>query len=512
MSANPRVVIHLLTLKCGSPLDAVPSKDEMKLAERIASILQDFELRQLEIDEVENELSTKPEVGSMVLGTSTFFYFFQMLNNWPRLLMFVWDYSQGSRAREILIEMSPVSSSLDLHENRMINSVDDFQRYYGLVVVSACNLSQQENVTFQWQHYSDDRLIHSVKTDQCFATLRCANHGIHTVHLSISSSTGVIIAIGSRSFDIRPLWIAIIGDSFASGEGNPDVPMRAGFQAQWLDGSCHRSTKSFAAQVFREIAAERDHTYLTFLACAGASVEDGILKSDAKASQLVTIERIAAMRELLDDGKAVMPTVFINKIDISRVHLGDEVSPEDVHFFKASPLRGHGPDVVLLTTGGNDIGFSDIINALLHDNSKFDISLMDMRFFFVSYQLDLVAERLAALGAGNVFVPQYFDFTKNQFGEVDASCISPSEMSTASMTFAERRILRRLNLLLLKKGADHGWHVASNVPTLFARRGICSSQSYIRLVVVRCLQWSQVMFYAVWMVMRFMDDSGAWSD
>ncbi|VDO92315.1 unnamed protein product [Heligmosomoides polygyrus] len=53
MSANPRVVIQLLTLKCGSPLDAAISKDEMKLAERIASILQDFELRQLEIDEVE---------------------------------------------------------------------------------------------------------------------------------------------------------------------------------------------------------------------------------------------------------------------------------------------------------------------------------------------------------------------------------------------------------------------------------------------------------------------------
>ncbi|VDO89780.1 unnamed protein product [Heligmosomoides polygyrus] len=53
MSANPRAVIHLLTLKCGSPLDAVPSREEMKLAERIASILQDFELRQLEIAEVE---------------------------------------------------------------------------------------------------------------------------------------------------------------------------------------------------------------------------------------------------------------------------------------------------------------------------------------------------------------------------------------------------------------------------------------------------------------------------
>ncbi|VDO63137.1 unnamed protein product [Heligmosomoides polygyrus] len=52
-SANPRVAIHLLTLKCGPPLNAVPSKDETKLAERIVSILQDFELRQLEIDEVE---------------------------------------------------------------------------------------------------------------------------------------------------------------------------------------------------------------------------------------------------------------------------------------------------------------------------------------------------------------------------------------------------------------------------------------------------------------------------
>ncbi|VDO36243.1 unnamed protein product [Heligmosomoides polygyrus] len=53
MSANPQVVIHLLTLKCGHSLDAVRSRDEMKLAERIASILQEFELRQLQIEEVE---------------------------------------------------------------------------------------------------------------------------------------------------------------------------------------------------------------------------------------------------------------------------------------------------------------------------------------------------------------------------------------------------------------------------------------------------------------------------
>lgn len=52
MSTNLRVAIHLLT-QSGSPLDAVPSGDEMKLSERIVSILQDFELRRLGIDEVE---------------------------------------------------------------------------------------------------------------------------------------------------------------------------------------------------------------------------------------------------------------------------------------------------------------------------------------------------------------------------------------------------------------------------------------------------------------------------
>ncbi|VDP08991.1 unnamed protein product [Heligmosomoides polygyrus] len=39
------------TPKCGPPLDKESSKEEIKLAERIASILKDFEARQLEADE-----------------------------------------------------------------------------------------------------------------------------------------------------------------------------------------------------------------------------------------------------------------------------------------------------------------------------------------------------------------------------------------------------------------------------------------------------------------------------
>ncbi|KAE9413673.1 hypothetical protein Angca_001485, partial [Angiostrongylus cantonensis] len=258
--------------------------------------------------------------------------------------------------------------------------------------------------------------------------------GHYTVHLLVTSHHGDVITVGSRTYDARTSWVAIIGDSFASGEGNPDVPRHGEKEAQWIDDRCHRSSKSFASTVFSEIAAVTP-TYLTFLACTGATIENGILEASKHASQLDTLDSIATK-------------------------------------------RGRGPDIVILTTGGNDIGFSDIINALVHDSARFDVIFRNasLRFFFVSHQLDLVAKRLAALGTKNVFVPQYFDFTKNHHGEVDANCIASKE----TMTFAERRILRRLNLLLLKKGMEHGWHVASGIPSLFAQHGICSSQSYIR--------------------------------
>uniref|UniRef100_A0A0R3Q0T8 SGNH_hydro domain-containing protein n=1 Tax=Angiostrongylus costaricensis TaxID=334426 RepID=A0A0R3Q0T8_ANGCS len=238
-------------------------------------------------------------------------------------------------------------------------------------------------------------------------SLQSVVFGYYTVHLSVTSDHGDVITVGRRTYDARTLWIAIIGDSFASGEGNPDVPRHGEKEAQWIDDRCHRSSKSFASTVFAEIAAVTP-TYLTFLACTGATIENGILEASEHASQLDTLESIATK-------------------------------------------RGRGPDLVILTAGGNDIGFSDIINALVLDSARFDVSLIDMRFFFVSHQLDLVAKRLAALGTKNVFVPQYFDFTKNQHGEVDANCIASKEVCRSLY----RELVFRTSLVVRCRGCVH---------------------------------------------------------
>ncbi|VDP40634.1 unnamed protein product [Heligmosomoides polygyrus] len=60
MSADAQVVINLLTLKCGPPLD----KELSNLTERMASILKDFEAHHFEVDEGEQpEVVEKQEEG-----------------------------------------------------------------------------------------------------------------------------------------------------------------------------------------------------------------------------------------------------------------------------------------------------------------------------------------------------------------------------------------------------------------------------------------------------------------
>ena len=80
-------------------------------------------------------------------------------------------------------------------------------------------------------------------------------------------------ATSHRVVPVRDLLIASIGDSAASGEGNPDVPN--GSNAVWANKSCHRSGRaatSLAAENLQN--ANRASATITFwhLACSGASI------------------------------------------------------------------------------------------------------------------------------------------------------------------------------------------------------------------------------------------------
>ncbi|MBI4723478.1 MAG: hypothetical protein HY765_00120, partial [Rhodomicrobium sp.] len=226
--------------------------------------------------------------------------------------------------------------------------------------------------------------------------------------------------IAKQFIQIEDLLVVGLGDSFGSGEGNPDDPVQFGdrehlnygrvilaregffkwprrlagyparagnwrrifgplFQAAgagWLDGSCHRSLYSYQARVALQLAAENGQRAVTFLsyACTGADTLDGIFLGSAvrecvKGKSLHLLPQLSALSRELCRTKPV-EDVLSGEISKLIPELNAS-SPE-----KRKILRCPGndfirkPDLLLVSVGGNDIGFSEMIaDAILHKKS-----------------------------------------------------------------------------------------------------------------------------------------------
>ena len=182
----------------------------------------------------------------------------------------------------------------------------------------------------------------------------------------------------SLDISVHDLLIVGLGDSFASGEGNPDVPVKldeqrrsqnlyptretAGAQgsALWLDRLCHRSLYSYQLRAAMQIAIENQHSAVTFLghACSGASVEKGIIgpqayvefrSDDAKAAQ-PAVQAVSGGR---DDGEMAW---LLRELCVAA-----PVKDQGLWTCPGNKYR-RTVDYVFLSIGGNDIGFSGLVS------------------------------------------------------------------------------------------------------------------------------------------------------
>ncbi len=225
---------------------------------------------------------------------------------------------------------------------------------------------------------------------------------------------------------IRDRLIASVGDSFASGEGNPDRPMdltritrrfdpsiagdgaslaettwqtewterwigreevigRAG-EARWWDQRCHRSFYSQHMVAALRYAAAHPQVATTFVtfACSGAETFRGLLGRQARPPgyagdrlarplRYPQLEVLAAnlcprppggrSRDSTVAGRA-LPYTFLDWRD-------DELTEQRVTEYEWDCTGGRVPrriDALLVSIGGNDVGFGPVIqDALLPD-------------------------------------------------------------------------------------------------------------------------------------------------
>jgi lysophospholipase L1-like esterase len=194
----------------------------------------------------------------------------------------------------------------------------------------------------------------------------------------------------STEIAVRDIFIAGLGDSIASGEGNPDRPIgladegfcfrsylgmaytqyyrpsRAGYKggraceapeslqvwqrqsALWLNSACHRSLYSYQTRTALALAVQYPHIAVTYLplACTGATIAEGLFgsqqarecpptKSGANCSGKVSAQ-LTELREALTAAKRRQPARTL--------------------------------DLVLLSIGANDINFSGLVADVIVDS------------------------------------------------------------------------------------------------------------------------------------------------
>lgn len=215
------------------------------------------------------------------------------------------------------------------------------------------------------------------------------------------------VEVGRAGIAVKDLLIVGMGDSFASGEGNPDIPVRfsrerdvtygggkdeasaTGFparigswkqigdkgfiegNARWLDQACHRSLYSHQLRAALQLAIEEPHRAVTYvgLACSGAEITDGLFlryKGNEWVPNPPELSQISAAAAAQCGKNAAVPH------DLPEAYHIKGAVPElgGLVLYKCPAETSRKIDLVLLSIGGNDIGFARLLaNAILADQS-----------------------------------------------------------------------------------------------------------------------------------------------
>jgi hypothetical protein len=245
----------------------------------------------------------------------------------------------------------------------------------------------------------------------------------------------------TQTVNPRDYLIVSIGDSYASGEGNPDVPQKVatgplGIPLPWVergprweDKRCHRSATAGPAQAALRLEGSDPHSSVTFLsfACSGATIKVAWYSDAPPWDPYAVGTKTAGAGILTPYAGAESPL------------------PDDPYFPKLRPqidqvedaVGNRRIDALVMSGGGNDIGFGPIATVCVVENNcmlrpvtaskkaqdaGWDITTLDAR---VHDDLEALAgiyddldERLetSTLDIGKVLVTEYPDSTRGLFG------------------------------------------------------------------------------------------------
>ena len=274
------------------------------------------------------------------------------------------------------------------------------------------------------------------------------------------------------AFSLAVFWaqaqaftIASIGDSYASGEGNPDKPQTFklfGFGGVekgpvWEEGQqCHRSRYAGPYLAAHEIARIVNQP-LTFigLACTGAQIPVGLLGP------------------------------FNPKTD-------DRVGPVPPQIEQLKAKVGSGRiDLLLISIGGNDMGFANLIkNCAILDSAQFIgfpgalcrqsqavVKTLRENQEALPGKYKRLAQELRTMDIGAVLISEYPDPTKGADGKYCGSSGNHRMllMHPETVRWAYYNVVKPLNAAIHAAATEYGWAVVPMMD-VSAKHGYCAGK------------------------------------
>jgi len=314
--------------------------------------------------------------------------------------------------------------------------------------------------------------------------------GLYTALLTVRGVDGSK-ATRQQDFQVKDLLIVALGDSLASGEGNPERPATRNGQvtisAEWADDwsengkevakQSHRSTKAAAAQAALEIERADPHTSVTFIFLAASGSAIGWQKGGMLSS-----------KSGIENGSVSIPP----QVDRLRDLLLKDGQTRRV-------------DALYMSIGGNDAGFKDVVQGLVDADPLYDL---------FTYHSDLKGVRNAAnkkldelpghydalafalkdrLDIAKVFISDYPDPTNHRGGscsEILGDIVWSMEIDSAERGIL-RQLLRRLNTTIADSASEHGWQLIGNLSETFHDHGYCESHGQRWFRTAGESQWMQ---------------------
>lgn len=202
-----------------------------------------------------------------------------------------------------------------------------------------------------------------------------------TADLPYPNGAAISVAVEGESAistdaQVKDLLIVGLGDSFASGEGNPDVPVQfdanarfnnmyprrarndGGGNAQWMDETCHRSLYGHQLRTALQIGIENQHAAVTFMgyACSGAGVDAGILGPQTYVDYVTQRSGDSTVARAVSGGsKDTQLRWLLRELCMEKPEANDGAWTCPGNKFRRNV------DFLLLSVGGNDIGFSNLV-------------------------------------------------------------------------------------------------------------------------------------------------------